>query len=188
MSSVQLQYGESAYVTISGQFLVNSQGIYYELSSADAYNAGCTFTGDYTMSVIITPDEYHTINANYIPIDGTSIIIQGGVLKSLGSVPSEIRVNKIEGYTNQWNYIDLSGYGCKIRAKYSDVYIGINDISTPEVNAKGELKDDATNTQTSFTNIVRAGNSIPAAPSSDGTYVLKCTVSDGTPTYSWVAE
>lgn len=29
---------------------------------------------------------------------------------------------------------------------------------------------------------------VPDAPSSDGTYVLKVTVSSGTPTYSWVAE
>lgn len=29
---------------------------------------------------------------------------------------------------------------------------------------------------------------VPDAPSSNGTYVLKVTVSDGTPTYSWVAE
>lgn len=29
---------------------------------------------------------------------------------------------------------------------------------------------------------------IPAAPSSDGTYVLKCTVYNGTPTYQWVSE
>ena len=29
---------------------------------------------------------------------------------------------------------------------------------------------------------------VPDAPSSNGTYVLKVTVSGGTPTYSWVAE
>lgn len=29
------------------------------------------------------------------------------------------------------------------------------------------------------------GSYIPAAPSSDGTYLLKCSVSSGTPTYSW---
>lgn len=28
---------------------------------------------------------------------------------------------------------------------------------------------------------------IPSAPSTDGAYVLKCTVADGTPTYSWVS-
>jgi len=26
---------------------------------------------------------------------------------------------------------------------------------------------------------------IPAAPSTNGTYILKCVVSSGTPTYSW---
>ena len=31
-------------------------------------------------------------------------------------------------------------------------------------------------------------NSFPTAPSTDGTYVLKCTVSGGTPTLEWVAE
>lgn len=29
---------------------------------------------------------------------------------------------------------------------------------------------------------------LPAVPSTDGTYSLKCTVASGTPTYSWVAE
>lgn len=29
---------------------------------------------------------------------------------------------------------------------------------------------------------------IPAAPTTDGNYVLKCVVSSGTPTYSWVSE
>lgn len=28
----------------------------------------------------------------------------------------------------------------------------------------------------------------PAPPSQDGTYVLKCTVSNGSVTYSWVSE
>lgn len=29
---------------------------------------------------------------------------------------------------------------------------------------------------------------IPVAPSADGTYVLKCIVSNGTPTYQWVSQ
>lgn len=29
---------------------------------------------------------------------------------------------------------------------------------------------------------------VPAAPAADGTYTLKVTVSDGTPTYSWVLD
>ena len=28
-------------------------------------------------------------------------------------------------------------------------------------------------------------SSIPSAPTTDGTYMLKCVVSSGTPTYSW---
>ena len=30
-----------------------------------------------------------------------------------------------------------------------------------------------------------SGSSIPSAPTTDGTYMLKCVVSSGTPTYSW---
>lgn len=32
------------------------------------------------------------------------------------------------------------------------------------------------------------GEVIPDAPTTDGTYTLKCTVTDGTPVYSWVAD
>ena len=32
------------------------------------------------------------------------------------------------------------------------------------------------------------GTSLPTAPTADGTYVLKATVSSGVVTYSWVAE
>ena len=31
-------------------------------------------------------------------------------------------------------------------------------------------------------------NNIPAAPTTDGNYVLKCSIVGGVPTYSWVAE
>ena len=31
-------------------------------------------------------------------------------------------------------------------------------------------------------------SSIPAAPTTDGTYTLTCTVSEGEPTYSWETE
>ena len=31
-------------------------------------------------------------------------------------------------------------------------------------------------------------NNIPAAPTADGNYVLKCSIVSGVPTYSWVAE
>lgn len=34
----------------------------------------------------------------------------------------------------------------------------------------------------------RLATEIPDAPTTDGAYVLKCTVSNGTPTYAWVAE
>jgi hypothetical protein len=35
---------------------------------------------------------------------------------------------------------------------------------------------------------VTNGEVIPDAPTTDGTYTLKCTVTDGTPVYSWVAD
>lgn len=31
-------------------------------------------------------------------------------------------------------------------------------------------------------------NKVPDAPTTDGNYILKCSISSGTPTYSWVQE
>lgn len=36
--------------------------------------------------------------------------------------------------------------------------------------------------------MLKTDNVVPSAPTSDGTYVLKCVVSGGTPSYSWIAE
>ena len=39
-----------------------------------------------------------------------------------------------------------------------------------------------------FSPIDATGIILPTAPSSDGTYILQCVISNGTPTYSWVTQ
>lgn len=63
---------------------------------------------------------------------------------------------------------------------------------------KGSLPTKATNAAVGLvkpdnTTITVDGNGvitavIPAAPTTDGNYVLKCAVSSGEPTYTWVLE
>lgn len=71
--------------------------------------------------------------------------------------------------------------------KYS--YINIIQISGNKVNFSiGDIQ-----TQTSLVNTATKLNivtdvKVPNPPSSNGTYVLECTVASGTPTYSWVAQ
>lgn len=51
-----------------------------------------------------------------------------------------------------------------------------------------DIHDDAV-TEEKVSSGVRAKlSAIPSAPESDGTYRLVCTVTSGTPTYSWVAN
>lgn len=42
--------------------------------------------------------------------------------------------------------------------------------------------------ENTYVQITFPADELPAAPTTDGTYVLKCTVSSGTATYSWVEE
>lgn len=53
-------------------------------------------------------------------------------------------------------------------------------------NIYGENLSDGSTTK-AMTDILRGAN-IPAAPTSDGNYVLKCSIADGVASYSWVAE
>ena len=49
-----------------------------------------------------------------------------------------------------------------------------DDTYTPYAKTNKELTEDV--------------KRIPTAPTTDGTYSLKVTVADGTPTYSWVSD
>lgn len=57
---------------------------------------------------------------------------------------------------------------------------------SPESN--GDYIVRHSNGQNVYVPITFPADELPAAPSSNGTYVLKCTVSGGTATYSWVSQ
>lgn len=52
-----------------------------------------------------------------------------------------------------------------------------SNTGTLSMNSSGNLEWNGTE--------LGSGSSLPSAPSNDGTYLLKCVVSSGTPTYSW---
>lgn len=70
----------------------------------------------------------------------------------------------------------------------SDVVYGSDIKAVTKAYTGGELQ----HTLTAGSGIAIANNvistNIPAAPSEDGTYVLKCTVTDGAPVYEWISE
>lgn len=66
------------------------------------------------------------------------------------------------------------------------------DISDLQTDVS-ELQTDVGNLQTGVENLQTdvgdiQGHAVFTAPTSDGTYTLKVTVENGTPTFSWVAE
>lgn len=91
---------------------------------------------------------------------------------------------------------ETSGYNWQTPAVITDDDIPVTPTITPEseIIAFGSYnKDSETGTIAFFYdwdgNVEVQGNltaaNIPAPPSSNGTYSLKCTVSGGTVTYSW---
>ena len=65
--------------------------------------------------------------------------------------------------------------------------------SKPTVAVPNQLSDliDGNRVATNEQNIATLGDildKVPNAPTTDGTYVLKVVVSNGTPTYQWVLE
>lgn len=68
-----------------------------------------------------------------------------------------------------------SGWSITIRSAFTKVVAGTNMTSSFTTGINSKITLDAT-------------NQLPAQPSSDGNYVLKCTVSGGTASYSWEIE
>ena len=73
-------------------------------------------------------------------------------------------------------FIVGNGYSTKDNSDWQDEQY-ITRSNALELYANGDLK---------VTGDITANN-IPAAPSENGEYMLKCTVSNGTKTYTWVA-
>lgn len=69
----------------------------------------------------------------------------------------------------------------------------IEDHTTLNSGKKFVMFDNESGKQASLGEIIKYLNEnlndvLPSLPSTDGTYILKVTVSNGTPTYSWVNE
>ena len=79
--------------------------------------------------------------------------------------------DRLSQFTNDSGYLTLSDIDDRTT---KDSFKTINGISI--VKKEGESN-----------NIYIAQSIIPAAPSSNGSYVLKCTITDGIPTYTWEA-
>ena len=65
----------------------------------------------------------------------------------------------------------------------------LNDIQDAINQNESDIEDlqtDVGDLQTDVGDI--QGHAVFSAPTADGTYVLKVTVENGTPTFSWVAE
>lgn len=61
-----------------------------------------------------------------------------------------------------------------------------SDIDSGKVLNKEGLLELCSQIKTEIANNISSSNEvIPPAPTTDGTYMLKCVVSSGTPTYSW---
>lgn len=61
-----------------------------------------------------------------------------------------------------------------------------SDIDSGKVLNKEGLLELCSQIKTEIANNSGSSNEvIPSAPTTDGTYMLKCVVSSGTPTYSW---
>lgn len=79
--------------------------------------------------------------------------------------------DRLSQFTNDSGYLTLSDIDDRTT---KDSFKTINGISI--VKKEGESN-----------NIYIAQSIIPAAPASNGSYVLKCTITDGIPTYTWEA-
>ncbi len=78
------------------------------------------------------------------------------------------------------------------------VFVGNDTVDELNLRAKVEIRPDSPDGAGDY--IMRSDGSeqtwvpltevkvLPDVPTTDGTYVLKCTVSDGTATLTWVSE
>lgn len=108
-----------------------------------------------------------------VPLVGDSCMVPWEVLKASAFKVSVYGTHDDERITTNMILIPVneSGYseGLTPQPPTPDVYEQIMDFIE-------ELDDEI------------QSRAMPEAPTTDGTYTLKVTVSDGTPTYSWVAD
>ena len=71
----------------------------------------------------------------------------------------------------------------------ADPYQHIQNVGTTEEWLDSRAVPVPVSSETFYPNNIRkAVESIPVAPTNNGTYVLKVTVTSGVPSYEWVAE
>lgn len=108
---------------------------------------------------------------------------------------------KFKGYSQNSTDMVNTGMGNNMEFRLQNSINGVSQIFRIESNNVGnELesslwaggKFDIGKSSAKCRNGYFSGNvianNIPAPPSADGNYVLKCSIVDGTPSYSWVEE
>lgn len=84
-----------------------------------------------------------------------------------------------------WGYYYTSATSASVRNSTVLRYI-LDDNGT--VYKQTVIVDNASNYTYGSWNHITTSAEVPDAPTTDGTYTLKCTVTDGTPVYSWIAD
>ena len=152
----------------------------YPNLTLNLYGANTQFIANYELSPLLTPNQWSNL---ILAREGTSLkfYLNGELLKTITLTNNTIATNNqpftIGGYTDSPNDRSQS---------IDDLLIFDRALSESEVLA---LYQNRGNTPKHYTLAdYQLKQKLPAVPSTDGTYSLKCTVASGTPTYSWVAE
>lgn len=81
-----------------------------------------------------------------------------------------------------------TSYYSQFTSNYSDARLGSSGAQWNHLYLSGQLHCGTNGAKTAFADdIVDMTNMLKTTPNTDGTYVLKATVSNGVATYEWVA-
>ena len=94
-------------------------------------------------------------------------------------VYGEYNVGETGSYSTKGTYVEIVGNGTATDARSNARTLDWNGNE----RLKGDLYVNCNADSTGGTKVTP----LPSAPVSDGTYILQCTVSSGTATYSWVS-
>ena len=89
------------------------------------------------------------------------------------------------GVTSAANAANIKGYGIIDNSDtrlYNLFDVDISSVKTFDWKGNNDVSIQ------SMGNVPNGTSVVISPPSANGTYKLKCTVSSGTPTYSWVAD
>lgn len=125
-----------------------------------------------------TKDYIIKINSTNVNIGNfySKIVVRDGLILCLGKTSQSYGV----GPTTQWygDYVDFYDFSIVLSSSGGNYYFTIKNNEGSRTSRWNRLD------QSKFNDLFVQKN----APSSDGTYVLKCTVVSGVKTYTWVSE